>query len=153
MDLKNALATKGIEVSSSDKMPNLINKIFGIELGKKWATGTVNNSNFNQSLSLPLLGSGAIGVNKATLTGLDFKPSIVIMVNSNLTQNQDDGYKHFSVSYSYGSGGTIFGMSSTGSSFQGRLYMSSYTKLSKDSFELIKCGTTMRGECNWYAFE
>lgn len=152
-NLKNALISKDVEVLPNDKMPNLINKVFGIELGKKWATGTVNNSNFNQSLNLSLLSSGTISVNKATLTGLGFKPSIVIMVNANLTKNQDDGHKHFSISYSYGNGGTIFGVSSTGSSFQGRLYRSSYSELSFDSFELIKYSMTMNGECNWYAFE
>lgn len=155
--LENNLIQKGVQCSKTDKMSSLIDKVNNISLeslgGKKWATGTVNNSNFNQSLSLSLLSSGTVSVNKATLTGLGFKPSIVIMVNANLTQNQDDGHKHFSISYSYGNGGTIFGVSSTSSSFQGRLYRSSYSKLSFDSFELIKYSMTMNGECNWYAFE
>ena len=65
-NLKNNLANKGIECSNSDKLLTLVNKIKNIELGRKWATGTAQTNTTNVQ--------GAI-----TVSGLSFRPSIVIM--------------------------------------------------------------------------
>lgn len=65
-NLKNNLIEKSIECSSTDKLLSLVNKVGEIELGKKWATGKAQTNATNVE--------GAI-----TVSGLSFRPSIVIM--------------------------------------------------------------------------
>ena len=76
--LKNVLTSKEIECND-DKMLNLINKVGNIEIGKKWASGTVTSSSATIQYKSA---NGATTNNKhysATINNLSFVPSVVIV--------------------------------------------------------------------------
>ena len=75
-NLKNNLSAKGIGVSSSDKIPSLINKINDITLsslgGKRFATGEFTS----QDLSFFKSSNGYNGC--IDVRNLDFKPNLIM---------------------------------------------------------------------------
>lgn len=68
---QNTLTYKGVEVLPGDKMSTLIDKVGGIELGKKWASG-IRTGEINSKLSI---------------RGLAFRPSMIGAYNSKLYPN------------------------------------------------------------------
>ncbi len=84
-DLKNNLIDKGVEVTDSDKMSNLIGKIGTIELGRKLARGSTSHSR--------------------QVVGLSFRPSLVVfsiqgITNSKFLVGVCSNVSNFAVEYS-----------------------------------------------------
>ena len=83
-NLSSALTSKGVEVTSEDKMSSLIGKVANIELGKKWASGTaVRNNSRENFVEFYSNGSRTTSTFSISVKGLDFKPSTVIITDSN----------------------------------------------------------------------
>lgn len=75
-NLKNNLADKGVEVLSSDKMPNLIDKVKDISTGLKYATGILYDGfgHYHSTSSTPAT------VKKLIFPApLDFDPTNIIL--------------------------------------------------------------------------
>lgn len=87
--LRKNLTDKGIEVLETDNMSNLIGKVGGIKLGKRWASGTsVSNSVYKDMVGMN--GSSANRAYPLLVVGLDFKAShIYIYPNSGNTSMFD----------------------------------------------------------------
>ncbi|WP_454053427.1 phage tail protein [Clostridium sp. Marseille-Q7071] len=68
------LTAKGQSSSGSDTLNNLINKIPSINTGKKWATGTAT-----------------MGVNVINVTGLQFRPTVIVTFLDTLSSNRYGG--------------------------------------------------------------
>ena len=76
-NLKSNLISKGVECSESDKISILINKINGITLGKKWASGIGLMSTSTTSYTY-YGGSGTKLCYTMKSSNLDFNPKYVI---------------------------------------------------------------------------
>ena len=76
-NLKSNLISKGVECSESDKISILINKINGITLGKKWASGIGLMSTSTTSYTY-YGGSGTKECYTMQSPVLDFEPKYVI---------------------------------------------------------------------------
>lgn len=73
--LKTNLTDKGIEVPASAKMLTLINMVGDITSGKKWASGSTQSENYNG------------GSYRLTVSGLEFRPRLIIFTNPNVDVN------------------------------------------------------------------
>ncbi len=69
-ELKTALTTKGLSIADSDGIADMIGKLNGLELGKKWASGSTTHA------TIPI---GAYGTYNYSVSGLTFKPSYIII--------------------------------------------------------------------------
>jgi|GEM_PF-1905833 len=82
--LKNTMATnltnKQQESLGTEPLGDLINKITNIVTGKKWASGSILSSSSTDSF---YSNTGTWPLNAVTVTGLLFKPSIILMRSSN----------------------------------------------------------------------
>lgn len=80
-NLKSNLESKNVNVSNSDKLSDLINKIHDIPLGKKWASGTVSITSSTKTFN------GTWGSTDNTyyaeVKGFDFVPSSIIVYSEN----------------------------------------------------------------------
>lgn len=75
--LVDKLISEGLNVSTDNTFDELIS---GIALGKKWATGTATSGNTKINVNLTD-GSTGHGYLFFTLSGLDFKPSLIFYVS------------------------------------------------------------------------
>lgn len=73
--LESNLLDKDIEVVPGAKMSTLIDKVGDITLGKKWASGSTQSENYNG------------GSYRLTVSGLEFRPRLIIFTNPNVDVN------------------------------------------------------------------
>lgn len=88
-NLKNNLIEKGVVCGNSDKLLSLVDKVKKIELGKKWASGSINSSG-SKTLFRKWNNSSDYNTYYITIP-LSFKPSYVIAVyKGNRGRRTDD---------------------------------------------------------------
>lgn len=96
-ELKSVLVEKGINALDTDDMPTLISKLSSLELGKKWASGTIEKN------SVLYYTYDNYRYSYYTNTNLDFSPTILIfkfdVAGGNYSKRATTAYRK-----NYGSG-------------------------------------------------
>ena len=128
IDLKNKLIEKGIDVKETNNIRSLISKLDEINIGKKWASGSI-----------------AEGSTSIQITNLEFTPSFVILMYNNIQLGQGNNNRCYVYTPSYNYSGY-------------RKNSSYYSGFSNSHINIIENGFTSSSldvaKYNvWYVFE
>lgn len=131
-NLKNILVSKNVELAEDEnKISNLIDKVANIELGKKWASGTITTTITNSTSSTTTICSA-----------LPFKPSLAFVI----LKTQHGGYSPCSnVVF------TNLVQSIISSASNGQCIINSDNSLSLQRYD--RNGISGSISIDWYAFE